>query len=84
MVVTSIFFWGLMVPNLLLLMSKRGALFSVREWWRLFRYWWVDPSALGRLINPVLGYFAKDFHPSKRGGAELLDAWKASLPSGTT
>lgn len=84
MVVTSLFFWGLMLPNLLLMMSKRGALFSVREWWRLFRFWWVDPSALGQLISPVFGYFAKDFHPSKRGGGELLDAWKASLGAGST
>lgn len=41
MVVTSIFFWGLMVPNMLLLMGKRGALFSPREWWRLFRFCWL-------------------------------------------
>lgn len=81
MVLTSVFFWGLMGPQIFVFFAKRGALFSPRTWWQLFRYLWLDPAALGILVKPLLQYFARDFHPAQRGGEALLDAWKASLPA---
>lgn len=79
MFLVTLFFWGLMGPNLLLFAAKRGSLFSPRGWWQLFRFLFIDPNALGALVKPWAEYFARDFHPSARGGGELLDAWKASL-----
>ena len=79
MVVTSLFFWILVVLQQVVFMAKRGALFSVREWWRLFRHSFIDPSTLGSLVRPFLSYFARDFHPAARGGTELIEAWKRSL-----
>ncbi|MFO0598720.1 MAG: metal-dependent hydrolase [Myxococcaceae bacterium] len=79
MLLVTLFFWGLMGPNLVLFFARRGVLFSAREWWRLFRFMWVEPSALGSLIRPWASYFARDFHPSSHGNAELLSQWKASL-----
>jgi|APLak6261682754_1056148.scaffolds.fasta_scaffold08923_1 hypothetical protein len=83
MVITSLFFWTLVLVQVLVFLKHRGALFSPTEWWRLFRFSFVTPSALGSLVRPYLGYFARDFHPAARGGDELIDAWKRSLPSGS-
>ena len=59
--------------------EHRGALFSAREWWKLFRFSFIDPSALGALIRPWLSYLVRDFHPAQRGGLELVEAWKRSV-----
>lgn len=79
MVLVSLFFWGLMGPNLAVFFFKRGVLFDPREWWRLFKFTFVDPSALGALVKPWAEYFRRGFHPAARGGEQYLDAWKASL-----
>lgn len=79
MVLTSIFFWGLVTLQTVVFMKHRGALFSAREWWKLFRFSFIEPSALGSLIRPWFSYFARDFHPAQRGGLELVEAWKRSV-----
>lgn len=76
MLITSTFFWSLVTLHLALFLAKRGALLSPREHWRLFRFLWLDPGALRSLFAPWAAYFARDFHPAKRGGTELIDAWK--------
>lgn len=81
MVLVSICFWGLVLLQQLVFMFKRGILFSVREHWRLFRFSFLDPGALSSLIAPYLTYFRRDFHPAARGGFELIEAWKRSLPA---
>ncbi len=81
MVLVTLFFWNLVALNTFVFMVKRGDLFNVREWWRLFRFQWVDPSGLGSLVKPYLSYFARDFHPATRGGGELIEAWKRTLPT---
>lgn len=79
MFLVSLFFWGLMGPNMIIFLFKRGALFSPREWWRLFKFTFIDPSALGALVKPWAEYFRRDFHPAARGGEQYLARWKASL-----
>ena len=81
MVLVSIFFWGLVLMQQLAFMAKRGILFSVREHWRLFRFCFVNPGALTSLVVPYLSYFRRDFHPAKRGGFALVDAWKRTQPT---
>jgi uncharacterized protein len=79
MVIVSIFFWGLVAMQQLLFMAKRGVLFSPREHWRVFEFWFVNPGALSSLIRPYLSYFRRDFHPAARGGFEAIEAWKRSV-----
>lgn len=81
MVLVTVAFWSLVALNTFVFMVKRGDLFNVREWWRLFRFQWVDPAGLGTLVKPYLSYFARDFHPATRGGDDLIDAWKRTLPA---
>ncbi|MFZ5443410.1 MAG: metal-dependent hydrolase [Myxococcota bacterium] len=76
MLITSAFFWSLVSLHLVLFLAKRGALFSPREHWRLFRFLWLEPAAIGSLVKPWLSYFSKGFHPAQRGGEELIEAWK--------
>lgn len=79
MVITSIFFWGLVAMQQLLFMAKRGVLFSPTQHWRVFEFCFVNPAALSSLIRPYFSYFRRDFHPAARGGYELIEAWKRSL-----
>ena len=79
MVITSIFFWGLVGLQQLLFMAKRGVLFSPTQHWRVFEFCFVNPAALSSLIRPYFSYFARDFHPAARGGQELIENWKRSL-----
>lgn len=76
MLVSSLFFWTLVVVQQLTFMWKRGVLFAPTEHWRLFRYLFLDPSALGALVVPWCSYFRRDFHPAQRGGDALLEAWR--------
>lgn len=80
MVVVSLLFWTLVMLQQLVFMAKRGALFSPREHWRLFRFTFLEPGMLRSLVRPYLAYFRRDFHPAHRGGFELIEAWKKTLP----
>lgn len=81
MVLVSVFFWSLVVLQQLVFMGQRGILFSPREHWRLFRFCFGETGALRSLLRPYLSYFRRDFHPATRGGFELIEAWKRSLPT---
>lgn len=79
MVLVTFFFWNMVALNTVVFMFKRGDLLNFREWWKLFRFQWVEPSGLGSLVRPYLSYFARDFHPANRGGGELIESWKRTL-----
>lgn len=78
MLLATVVFWLIVGTQQARFMWHRGAFFSPRQWWRLTRFLWGGPGALRTLVLPWLSYFAPGFHPARRGGFELVDAWKAS------
>jgi predicted metal-dependent hydrolase len=79
MVVVTVMFWAAAGLNTMVFMAKSGKLFSVPEWWRLFRTLLVDDDALLRALwRPYVEYYRRDFHPMNRGDEQLLAEWKQS------
>jgi predicted metal-dependent hydrolase len=63
MLITTLIFWGKVWEQQLRFMHHDGTLFALREWAQLFRYVFVDPGALRKLIIPYLRYYRMSFHP---------------------
>lgn len=78
MLSTTFVFWVLVGLQTLVFLGRRGALFSLREWWRLFSFVWLDPKGLRTLFRPWAQYFSSRFHPANRG-SEPFETWKREL-----
>ena len=72
MLLASFIFWVKIYEQQLRMMHHDGTLFSVREWWALVRYLFVDPGGLRKLTVPYLAYFKPGFHPGHEDAAELV------------
>lgn len=79
MVIVTLVFWLMVMIQQTVFMLKRGAFFSPRQHWRLFKFLFVTPGTLRALFVPWLSYFRPSFHPAERGGFELIENWKRSL-----
>lgn len=79
MLVVSLLFWWAAGINTAVFMAKSGKLFSIVEWWRLFRTLCIDKDGLFRALwRPYLEYYRRDFHPMNRDDSQLLANWKQS------
>jgi predicted metal-dependent hydrolase len=62
--------------NLCIQLQQQGKLWSAREWATGFRYLFIKPGMLRRIIRPWFGFFSKDFHPWQQDNRELISAWE--------
>ena len=76
MAVASTIFWAKVVEHQMRLMHVDRTLWSVREWWSLVRFLFVQPGGMLGMVGLYLRYYAPGFHPNDIDAAPLLDAWK--------
>lgn len=79
MLIATVLFWGKVFEHQVRMMHAAGILFSIPEWWALFKFLWIAPGGFTRLVLPYFRYFRRDFHPRELDSAPLLAEWKASL-----
>ena len=79
MIFATVIFWAKVFEHQVRLMRTDGLLFSVREWYALFRFLFIEPGGIHRLFWPYLEYYRPSFHPWQLDNRSLLDAWKAEL-----
>jgi predicted metal-dependent hydrolase len=75
MVLTTIDFWQRVFRCHFALVHGDGAARDLRGWWKLFRFLWISPGGMRKLIRPWLKYFALDFHPWQDDNSEFVERW---------
>jgi len=68
----TVIFWSLVIPFHLIIMAKDGGLFSLKGWWTLFRFHWLKPGALRRIIPAYFDYYRPGFHPWQHDNRRFL------------
>lgn len=79
MAVATIIFWGKVLEHQVRLMKHDGNLWQLSEWTGLFKYLFISPGGMGRLIPAYLDYFKPSFHPWDHDNRALLEQWKETL-----
>ena len=79
LLVTSVVFWLLVFLFHARLVAADGRLTDVRGWGKLFRFLWMKPGVLRRIIRPWFSYFRPSFHPWEHDNSDLVDGWKAAF-----
>jgi predicted metal-dependent hydrolase len=79
MAIATVIFWGKIFEHQIRLMWADRLLFSVSEWYALFRHLFIEPGAMARLFWPYLEYYRPSFHPWELDNRGLLEAWKTEL-----
>ena len=81
----TLIFWSLVVPFHLIIVARDGKLFDLKGWWTLFKFHWLSPGALRRIILPYFDYYRPGFHPWQHDNREFLsgidsiaDAYRAA------
>lgn len=83
----TLFFLKDTMRNVCIMLSAAGKLWSIREWATGFRYLFINPGVLRRIVIPWLRFLRKDFHPWQHDNRYLIDAWEkrvAASGSATT
>jgi hypothetical protein len=78
MIGATVIFWFLVVRYHLALVRADGVASDVRGWWRLFRFLWISPGGMRKIVRPWLAYFRRDFHPWQHDNAGHVERWKAA------
>jgi predicted metal-dependent hydrolase len=78
MIGATIVFWLLVFRFHLAMVRADGVALDVRGWWRMFRFLWVAPGGLRKIVRPWLGYFRRDFHPWQHDNTHHVERWKAA------
>ena len=68
---TTIFF-SLFYPFYLINTWKVGQLFNLKGWWLSFKFQWLKPGGLRRVVIPWLDWFKPNFHPWDHDNREFL------------
>jgi predicted metal-dependent hydrolase len=76
MLTTAAIFWAKVAEHQVVMMRADGCLWSVREWASLFRFLFVDPGSMWKLIGAWLKWFKPGFHPRDIDDGALLDEWR--------
>ena len=69
----TVIFWSLVIPFHIIVMAKDGGLFDLKGWWSLFKYQWISPGALRRIIPSYFDYYKPGFHPWQHDNRAFLD-----------
>jgi uncharacterized protein len=75
MLVTTIDFWARVLVYHFALVRADGALRDWRGWWKLFRFLFVAPGGMRKLVRPWLQYFRRDFHPWQHDNFHYVERW---------
>jgi uncharacterized protein len=68
----TVIFWGLVIPFHAEFMRRDGKLFDLRGWWSLFKYQWIKPGGLRRIIPAYFDYYRPGFHPWQHDNRAFL------------
>lgn len=79
MLITTVSFWSKVFAHQVRLMHAEKCLFSVREWFALVRFLFIQPGGMLGLLGPYLSYYRPGFHPWENDTHALLERWKAGL-----
>jgi predicted metal-dependent hydrolase len=72
LIVLTVIFWGLVIPFHLEIVRRERSLLDLRGWWRLFRFHWLKPGALRRIVPAYLDYYRPGFHPWQHDNRRFL------------
>lgn len=72
LVLATVIFFSLFYPFYVINMYKTGKLFSLKDWWMSFKFQWLKPGGLRRVIIPWLDWFKPGFHPWDHDNREFL------------
>jgi uncharacterized protein len=75
MLATGVDFWLRVFRYHLTLVRADGAAGDLRGWWALFRFLFVSPGGMRKLIRPWLQYFRRDFHPWQHDNFHYVERW---------
>jgi predicted metal-dependent hydrolase len=78
MIGATLVFWFLVFRYHFALVRADGGAGDLRGWWRLFRFLWISPGGLRRIVRPWLSYFRRDFHPWQHDNLGHVERWKAA------
>jgi len=76
MVFVTMDFWITNTGLVIWLMARRGQLFNLRAWSRLWRHLWIEPGVWRHVMEGVSDYFRRDFHPWQRQVKPEVLAWR--------
>ncbi len=76
MLVTAAVFWAKVAEHQVVMMRADGCLGSAKEWANLFRFLFVDPGSMWKLIGAWAKWFRPGFHPLDIDDGALLEAWR--------
>ncbi|MCG8392881.1 MAG: metal-dependent hydrolase [Pseudomonadales bacterium] len=72
LVLATTTFFALFYPFYLINTWKVGHLFDLKGWWKSFKFQWLKPGGLRRVIIPWLDWFKPGFHPWDHDNREYL------------
>jgi uncharacterized protein len=76
MLLTTLTFWSLVFLYHFRLVRADGAATDLRGWWSLFRFLWISPGGMRKIVRPWLDYFGRDFHPWQHDNSGLVESWR--------
>jgi predicted metal-dependent hydrolase len=76
LLLNSFFFFKDTLRNVCIMLQKDGKLWSIREWASGFKFLFIKPGMLRRVIPAWFSFFRKDFHPWQDDNRQLIDAWE--------
>ena len=74
----TLIFWFLVLRYHVAFMRADGGATDLRGWWQAFRFLWIAPGGLRKIVRPWLSYFRRDFHPWQHDNRQHVDRWKAA------
>ena len=72
LVLATTIFFSLFYPFYLINTWKVGQLFNLKGWWLSFKFQWLKPGGLRRVVIPWLDWFKPGFHPWDHDNREFL------------
>ena len=72
LVLATTIFFSLFYPFYLINTWKVGQLFNLKGWWLSFKFQWLKPGGLRRVVIPWLDWFKPKFHPWDHDNREFL------------
>lgn len=76
LLLNTFFFFKDTLRNMCIMLQKEGKLWSIREWASGFKFLFIKPGILRRVIPAWLRFFGKDFHPWHVDNRELIRQWQ--------
>lgn len=73
MLLASLIFWTMIAAQQVRMMARDRIALSLREWWALFEFLFVNPGGMRKLIRPYFEYFRPDFHPNDDSRDDLVE-----------